>query len=111
MANASVTEQLAEWIVKADLADVPSVGVERVRDRVLDSLGVMFAGMSVSTGQIMRDWIRAQGGSPDSTVIGSGFKTTAPLATLANSSAGHALEFDDIASGGGHFANPVTAAT
>jgi 2-methylcitrate dehydratase PrpD len=111
MANASVTEQLAEWIVKADLADVPSVGVERVRDRVLDSLGVMFAGMSVSTGQIMRDWVKAQGGTPDSSVLGSGFKTTASFATLANSSAGHALEFDDIATFGGHFANPLTAAT
>ena len=110
MANASVTEQLAEWIVKADVADVPTVGIERVRDRVLDSLGVMFAGMAVSTGQIMRDWVKAQGGTPDSTVIASGFKTTAPLATLANSSAGHALEFDDIATFGGHFANPLTAA-
>src|SRR5262245_9717600 len=110
MANASVTEQLAEWIVKADLTDVPSVGIERVRDRVLDSLGVMFAGMSVSTGQIMRDWIKAQGGTPDSTVVASGFKTTATFATLANSSAGHALEFDDIATFGGHFANPLTAA-
>jgi 2-methylcitrate dehydratase PrpD len=109
--NASVTEQLAEWIVKADYADVPVDGVERVRDRVLDSLGVMFAGMSVSTGRIMRDWVKAQGGTPDSTVVASGFKTTAPFATLANSSAGHALEFDDIATFGGHFANPLTAAT
>jgi 2-methylcitrate dehydratase PrpD len=110
MAKASVTEQLAEWVVKSDLTDVPSVGVERARDRVLDSLGVMFAGMSVSTGQIMRDWVRAQGGTPDSAVVGSGFKTTATLATLANSTAGHALEFDDIATFGGHFANPLTAA-
>jgi len=110
VANTSVTEQLAEWIVKADYAHLPTVGVERVRDRMLDSLGVMFAGMSVSTGQIMRDWIKVQGGTPHSTVIGSGFKTTAPLATLANTSAGHALEFDDIATFGGHFANPLTAA-
>jgi 2-methylcitrate dehydratase PrpD len=108
--KASVTEQLAEWIVKADYTDVPTVGVERVRDRVLDSLGVMFAGMSVSTGQIMRDWIKVQGGTPDSTVVASGFKTTATLATLVNTSAGHALEFDDIATFGGHFANPLTAA-
>ena len=107
--KASVTEQLAEWIVQADYADVPTVGVERVQDRVLDSLGVMLAGMSVSTGQIMRDWIKAQGGTPDSTVVGGGFRTTAPFATLANSCAGHALEFDDIATFGGHFANPLTA--
>jgi 2-methylcitrate dehydratase PrpD len=109
--NTSVTERLSEWIVKADYDDVPAVAVERVRDRVLDSLGVMFAGMSVPAGTVMRDWVKAQGGAPDSTVVASGFKTTAPFATLANASAGHALEFDDIAVGGGHFANPITAAT
>ena len=109
-ANTSVTEQLAEWIVAADFADVPQAGLDRVRDRVLDSVGVMFAGMSVSTGQLMRDWIKAQGGTADCTVVASGFKTTATFATLANTTAGHALEFDDIATFGGHFANPLTAA-
>jgi 2-methylcitrate dehydratase PrpD len=44
-------------------------------------------------------------------VVGAGFKTTSSLAALANASAGHALEFDDIATFGGHYANPLTAAT
>lgn len=108
---ASITQQLAEWIVKVGYDDVPEMGVRRVKERVIDSLGVQFAGMSVSTGQIMTEWVRAQGGRPDSTVIGGGFKTTAAYATLANTTAGHALEFDDIATFSGHYANPLTAAT
>lgn len=108
--SGSVTEQLAEWIVKADAADVPAVGVGRVRDRVLDSLGVMFAGRSVSTGELISRWVEAQGGGPDCTVVAAAFKTTAPWATLANATAGHALEYDDIATFGGHYANPLTAA-
>ena len=108
--TASVTEQLAEWIVKARYDDVPEVGSRRVEERFIDSLGVQFAGMSVSTGQIITKWVRAQGATPESSVVGGGFKTTASLATLANATAGHALEFDDIATFSGHYANPLTAA-
>jgi 2-methylcitrate dehydratase PrpD len=107
----SVTQQLAEWITEASYDDIPPVGVARVRERFLDSLGVQFGGMSVSTGQILAKWIKAQGAKPESTVVGAGFKTTSSLAALANASAGHALEFDDIATFGGHYANPLTAAT
>ena len=72
---------------------------------------MQFAGLSVSTGQIITQWVRAQGATPESTVVGGGFKSTASLATLANATAGHALEFDDIAAFSGHYANPLTAAT
>src|SRR5262249_20029683 len=107
----SVTQQLAEWISGASYDDIPPVGVARVRERFLDSLGVQFGGMSVSTGQILAKWIKAQEAKPESTVVGAGFKTTCSLAALANASAGHALEFDDIATFGGHYANPLTAST
>jgi 2-methylcitrate dehydratase PrpD len=108
--TASVTQQLAEWIVKAQYEDVPEPGPERVKERFIDSLGVQFAGLSVSTGRIMTEWVRAQGAKAESSVVGGGFKTTASLATLANATAGHALEFDDIALFSGHYANPLTAA-
>jgi 2-methylcitrate dehydratase PrpD len=71
---------------------------------------VQFAGTSVQTGQIIAAWVRAQAAKPEAAVVGGGFKTTASLATLANASAGHALEFDDIATFSGHYANPLTAA-
>ena len=85
-----VTEQLAEWVVGATWQSVPPVGVERVKERVLDSLGVQFAGMAVSTGRIMADWVRDIGARPESTVVASGFQTTAALVTLVNATAGHA---------------------
>lgn len=107
----SVTQQLAEWIAEASYDDLPEVGIRRVEERFIDSLGVQFAGLSVSTGQIITKWVRSQGGTPESTVVGGGFKSTASLATLVNATAGHALEFDDIATFSGHYANPLTAAT
>jgi 2-methylcitrate dehydratase PrpD len=105
-----VTEQLADWVVKAQLEDAPEAGIRRVEERFIDSLGVQFAGLSVSTGKVMTEWVRAQGARPESSVVGGGFRTTASLATLANATAGHALEFDDIALFSGHYANPLTAA-
>jgi 2-methylcitrate dehydratase PrpD len=108
--DTSVTEQVAEWIVKADYDDIPTTAIERLRNVVLDSLGNQFAGMSVSTGRILSEWVRAQGGAPISTVTGADFKTTPSLATLVNGAASHALENDDIATFSSHPNSPLTAA-
>ncbi len=110
-AGGSVTQQVAEWIVKADYADVPSVAVERVRNLVLDSLGNQFAGMSVSTGRLLSEWVRAQGAAAVCTVTARDFKTTPAFATLVNGAASHALENDDIATFSSHPNSPLTAAS
>jgi 2-methylcitrate dehydratase PrpD len=109
--NASVTEQVAEWVVAATYDDIPAVAIERVRNLVLDSLGVQFAGMSVSTGRILAEWVKAQGAKAECTVTAAGFKTTPSHAALVNAAAAHALEFDDIATFSSHPASPLTAAT
>lgn len=108
--NRSVTEQLSEWIVKVDDASIPAVGVARVRNLVLDSLGNQFAGMAASTGRVLTQWVQAQGAAPTCTVTGQQFKTTAALATLVNGAASHALENDDIATFSSHPNSPLTAA-
>ena len=106
----SVTEEVATWIVEVDGVDVPSVAVERVRHLVLDSIGNQFAGMAASTGHLLSTWVRSQGGSAKSTLTAQDFKSTAALATLANSAASHALENDDIATFSSHPSSPLTAA-
>ncbi|TMK54531.1 MAG: MmgE/PrpD family protein, partial [Actinobacteria bacterium] len=108
--DASVTQQVAEWIVKTDYDDVPAIAIERVRNLVLDSFGNQFAGMSVSTGRILSEWIKAQGAAPVSTVTAAGFKTTPSFAALVNGAASHALENDDIATFSSHPNSPLTAA-
>jgi 2-methylcitrate dehydratase PrpD len=108
--GASVTQQVAEWIVEADYDDIPTIAIERLRDVVLDSLGNQVAGMSVSTGRILSEWVSAQGGTPVSTVTAATFKTTPSLATLVNGAASHALENDDIATFSSHPNSPLTAA-
>jgi 2-methylcitrate dehydratase PrpD len=106
----SVTEQLARWVVEVDDADVPPTAVERVGHLVLDSLGNQFAGMAVSTGRLLSDWVRTQGGASVCTVTAQDFRTTPALATLVNGAASHALENDDIATFSSHPNSPLTAA-
>lgn len=107
----SVTEQIAEWAVHVDAADVPALGVERVRNLVLDSLGNQFAGMAVSTGRLLSEWVRAQGAASHCTVTAQDFKTTPAFAALVNGAASHALENDDIATFSSHPNSPLTAAS
>ena len=108
----SVTQTLAEWIAGAGYDDVPEVALRRVEERFVDSLGVQLAGMATSTGQTLLGYLRGFGTpNPESSVVGSGYKTTTAFATLMNGTAGHALEFDDISAFSGHYANPLTAAT
>jgi 2-methylcitrate dehydratase PrpD len=110
-AGASVTERMAEWVVSVDAAEVPQVAVERVRNLVLDSIGNQFAGMTVPTGALLADWVRAQGAAPRCTVTAQSFKTTPTFATLVNGAASHALENDDVATFSSHPNSPLTAAT
>ena len=84
----SVTERLAEWVVDARYEDLPAAGVERVKERFLDTLGVQAVGMSLSTGQVMSAWVKAQNSTPEASVVAGGYKTTAWLAALANATAG-----------------------
>jgi len=108
---ASVTEQVAAWVVEVDEASLPPIAADRVGHLVLDSIGNQFAGMAASTGSRLSEWVRAQGGAPVCTVTGRDFKTTAALATLANGAASHALENDDIATFSSHPNSPLTAAS
>ena len=105
-----MTERLAEWIVQAEYNDVPPAGVQRVKERVLDSLGTQLAGMTVPTGQTIAGWVRSQQAKEESTVVAGGFKTSTHLAALVNATAGHALDFDDSATFSSHPSNPLTAA-
>ena len=107
----TVTEQVARWVVEVDDADLPQVGVERVRNLVLDSIGNQFAGMAVPTGQRLAAWVRDQGAAPVATVTAQDFRTTVAFATLLNGAASHALETDDVATFSSHPNRPLTAAS
>jgi 2-methylcitrate dehydratase PrpD len=91
-----VTEQLAAFTVHTTCADLPPQAYDRAKEAILDGLGCALLGSPTPTGKLIMQYVRARGGDPRTAVIGGGFKTSAPLAALANSTMAHALDFDDV---------------
>jgi len=91
----SAAARLAEFVVKTSLEECPAEAVVRVRRAALDTLGVMLAGAAEPVAGIVRKVLRAEGGIPLATVVGTSLKTAPGWAALANGAAGHAHDFDD----------------
>jgi len=87
--------RIAEFIVKTSLDDLPAAALPLVRRAALDTIGVMLAGAGEPAAQMVRQAIRAEGGSPLCTVFGATLRTSPTWAALANGVAGHAHDFDD----------------
>src|ERR671922_334024 len=91
-----VTTQLAAFVADTAFADVPSQAYARAKEAMLDGLGCALVGSPTPIGKLMTRYVREHGGAPHAGVIGSGFKTAAPLAALANGTMAHAVDFDDV---------------
>ena len=91
----TATARLAEFVVKTSLEDCPAAALPLVRRAALDTIGVTLAGATEPAAVIVRRAMRAEGGLPLATVIGTRVRTSPTWAALANGVAGHAHDFDD----------------
>ncbi len=109
MAAMNLTERLARFV--AGTTDVPAEARLQARRAVLDTLGVILAGSREEASRIVAGWVREQGGVPEASVLGHGFRAALAEAALANGVSGHALDFDDVsASMRGHPSVPLLPA-
>ncbi len=100
------TQELARW-AQTFFERTPSPdAVARVKSVVLDTLGCAIAGRNDPTALKAIEVARAQGGNPDCTVIATGLRTSAPLATFANGVLVRAIEFNDCYAGPGQIGHP-----
>ncbi len=63
---------------------------------LLDLLACAVAGTEDDCARITANWVLDMEGRPESTLIGTAYRAPAALAALANATAGHALDFDDV---------------
>jgi len=89
------TRKLAEFTVNTAFEDMPTELITKGKERVLDTMGCILAGCYEQVGKIILQHIKDIGGTPESTVLGHGHKTSVQNAALANGTIGHALDFDD----------------
>jgi 2-methylcitrate dehydratase PrpD len=95
-ASTDLTGQLARYMVEARGRTLPPNVALEGKHHILDTLGAMVSGSRLKPGEMAIAYVRAQGGVPESSVIGTNIKTSAINAALANGMCGHADETDDV---------------
>ena len=91
-----VTKKIAEYVVNTGLEDFPPEALLAAKAAIIDCLGCALAGSKEPLADVLVEYLAGLGGNPTSTVIGRGFKTSAPEAGLINGAMSHALDYDDI---------------
>lgn len=104
------TYALAEFIANTTFGDLPADVVKKTKQLTLDTLGSALGGYLTDLGAISSGVIKTLGGNPESTIIGSGAKTSCVNAAFANAKMANALDCDEVFYNGAHFASPTIAA-
>jgi 2-methylcitrate dehydratase PrpD len=89
------TEKVARFVVDFDFSRLPASGVEQIKISILDTLGTALVGSKSHLGTLMTDLVKEMGGSHQARLVGSGMKTSALNAALANGTFAHADDYDD----------------
>jgi len=93
---ADLTGRLARYMVESREKTLPSSVALEAKHHILDTLGAIVSGTHLKAGEMAIAYVRAQGGTPEASVIGANFKTSAVNAALANAMSAHGDETDDV---------------
>ena len=91
-----ITRRLAANVAALTYGQLPADVVFVAKHCLLDWLGVTMAGAQEPLTAMLVDYVGAEGGAPQATIIGLGGKVSVGQAALVNGSAGHALDYDDV---------------
>ena len=95
-ASPDLTGRLARYMVSARDLPLPAPVVEAAKHRILDTLAAIVSGATLPAGEIAAAYAKAEGGTPEATVLVSGVRTTRTNAAFANGMSAHADESDDF---------------
>jgi 2-methylcitrate dehydratase PrpD len=90
-----VTDALVAFVLDLDMAALPAEVVEAAGLCLTDWLGTAVRGAREPLAAALHTVVRGAGGTPEATVVGTGIRTSALWASLANGAQAHALDFDD----------------
>lgn len=92
----SISRQIAEFAVNLRYEDLPTNVIAEVKRYLYDSIGCAYGALHTKDVNIIKDIYETMGGKEEATLIGYGNKIPAVNATLVNSLAIRALDFNDI---------------
>lgn len=90
------TRRLARFASELTYDEIPASVIEHVKLCVLDTFGCGLFGSTLPWARIVADFVQELGGRQESAVWGRPFKVPAPDAALANGTAVHSFELDDL---------------
>ncbi|MEC9185641.1 MAG: MmgE/PrpD family protein [Pseudomonadota bacterium] len=92
-----ITAELCDKIVATGWDDLSEEAIQRTRRIMLDGIAVAVAGtIQEEAPEILAKHVRNLGGTPTSTVINFGFKTSPVEAAYVNGAAMHVLDFEPM---------------
>lgn len=91
-----LSDVLAAHIADSRYEQLPAQSVAAAKRALLDGVGVMLAasGLSADVAPFIA-MARRHGGTGPASVLGTGLRSSAPLAALANGAMSHALDYED----------------
>ena len=92
---AKIIDGLVAYMLAARTAKLPDEVIQKGKSHLLDSLAAVVSGSTLKPGRLGLQYVRAQGGNPECSVLGTNIKTVPILAAFANGMSGHADETDD----------------
>jgi 2-methylcitrate dehydratase PrpD len=90
------TAALADFVASMRFADIPARVVEHAKLALVDLVGCALYGSTLPWTEIAHRYVRSEQAAPVSAVWGTAQRTSPTLAALANGTAAHAAEIDDL---------------
>jgi aconitate decarboxylase len=98
----AVTAQLCDRIAATGYDDLGQPAIEAARRLVLDGIAIAIAGTEEEAIHILAAHHKEQGGAPQATAIGNGFRLNTVAAAALNGAAMHVLDFEPMWSPANH---------
>jgi len=96
MGKTQITAELAEFIERTQISQIPGPVVETAKRLIMDLLGVATAGSKEKPAIIIQELTEKQNLRGDATLIGTAYQSSSAWSALANGISGHVLDFDDV---------------
>ena len=91
-----LTRELGVRVSSLQYANIPAPAVDTAKRGFIDCIGVMFAGREEPVVRVLRETFSFPVSNESKILFDKG-QTTSPDAALINATAGHALDYDDVA--------------
>ena len=91
-----LTGRVARYMAAARQQTLPADVVRDAKHRILDTIAAMISGAHLKPGEMAIRFARAQGGTPEASIVATDLRTSVVTAALVNAMFAHADETDDF---------------